>query len=319
MKDTAIQFVVPAEDKGMRLDLYLSANDRLAGVSRSRVGDLIRDSYLFVNGETKKAGYRVKEGDVITGTIPVPKALNLDPEEIAFTILYEDEALAVISKPPGIVVHPACGHQHGTLVHGLLFRCHDLSGINGVERPGIVHRLDRDTSGVMVIAKQDLAHHHLVEQFKGRQIEKRYRALVRGRLSPFSGTINLPIGRHPVQRKKMAVRHDNGREAMTRWQVLEEFSRYTLVEIILLTGRTHQIRVHMAALDHPLAGDQVYGGRTGKDQLPGLNRQFLHSYLLSLHHPVTGESLRFVAPLWPDLEEVLDFLQTKRGMDGKAG
>ena len=215
----------------------------------------------------------------------------------------------MLSKPPGVVVHPACGHQSGTLVHGLLFHCDNLSGISGEERPGIVHRLDKDTSGAMVVAKNDLAHHGLIEQFKARTIKKQYRAILSGHLATLSGRIDSPIGRHSIHRKKMAVRPQNGREAVTTWKIKTTYTApFTFVELGLETGRTHQIRVHMASLGYPVAGDSLYGKPTPLDKELGIIRQCLHSYSLSFTHPRNGTHIKCIAPLWPDIQAVIDNL-----------
>lgn len=256
--------------------------------------------------------------DQVTVNIPPTTPSTLVPEKIPFEILYEDDDLVVISKPPGIVVHPACGHQTGTLVHGLLYHCKNLSGISGEERPGIVHRLDKDTSGAMVVAKNDLAHHGLIEQFKARTIKKQYRAILVGHLTSPTGRIDNPIGRHPVNRKKMAVRPKSGRDAVTTWKVKDEFAApFTFVELGLETGRTHQIRVHMASLGHPVAGDPLYGRSTTMDTELGIQRQCLHAYSLSFTHPRSGAPVRCVAPLWADMEKVLANLRA--GEDNEPG
>jgi len=303
-----VRVIVDAPQAGQRLDLFVSTGGALGVVSRSRVLRLLKEGHILVNGQPKKGGYRLQSGDVVTAVMPPCEPCLLAPEDVPFDVLHEDADVIVISKPPGVVVHPAAGHATGTLVHGLLHHCCDLSGISGIQRPGIVHRLDKDTSGVMVVAKNDRVHQCLIEQFKDRQIEKMYLALLAGQLAEASGRIALPIGRHPIDRKKMAVRQEGGREAVTRWRARETFSRFTLVEVVLETGRTHQIRVHMAAIGHPVAGDSLYGN-SRRPVPPDLARQFLHSHVLGLVQPTTGERLRFVAPLWPDLEAVLAALR----------
>jgi 23S rRNA pseudouridine1911/1915/1917 synthase len=294
---------------GQRLDLYLADRLKAEGLTRSRLQQLIRDGLVLVNGMRQKAGHLVQAGDTCVVVLPPPTPLPLVGVPVAFVCLHEDEDLLVLAKPPGVVVHPACGHEGGTLVHGLLYHCQRLSGINGELRPGIVHRLDKDTSGVMVVAKSDVAHHGLVEQFKGREVKKIYQAIVQGIPNAKAGRVDLPIGRHPVQRKKMAVRED-GREAVTNWRVLEEFFQgFALLEIRLETGRTHQIRVHMAALDHPVAGDAVYGRKSSLLPQLGISRQCLHAHTLGFSHPRTGEFLEFTAPLWPDMRQTLLLLR----------
>ena len=294
---------------GQRLDLYLADRLKDESLTRSRLQQLIRDGLVLVNGMRQKAGYLVQAGDTCVVVLPPPTPLALIAAPVAFVCLYEDEDLLVLAKPPGVVVHPACGHEGGTLVHGLLHHCQSLSGINGELRPGIVHRLDKDTSGVMVVAKSDVAHHGLVEQFKGREVKKIYQAIVQGIPAAKTGRIDLPIGRHPVRRKKMAVRED-GREAVTNWRVLEEFFQgFALLEIRLETGRTHQIRVHMAALGHPVAGDAVYGRKSSLLPQMAISRQCLHAHTLAFSHPRTGEFLEFTAPLWPDMRQTLLLLR----------
>jgi len=264
---------------------------------------------VVVNGLVQKAKYSLQAGDNITLVIPAKPPSGLVAEPLDFVTLHEDEDLIVLVKPPGIVVHPAAGHSTATLVHGLLHHCGGLSGINGELRPGIVHRLDKDTSGVMVVAKTDFAHQALADQFKRREVKKTYRALVDGKPIGQSGRVDLPIGRHPVKRKKMATRED-GREAVTNWRVLERFAfGLALLELGLETGRTHQIRVHMAALSHPVAGDSVYGRKNSRYLELGITRQCLHAHTLAFSHPRTGENLQFVAPLWPDMLYTLELLR----------
>lgn len=308
---TTLCLVVEPEDEGQRLDLFLSLHDQMIDVSRSRIQKLIRSDNVLVNGQPRKSGYVVRCGDVVAVDPESPQPVSLIPEEVRFEVLYEDHDLIVVAKPPGIVVHPACGHENGTLVHGLLKHCKDLSGISGELRPGIVHRLDKDTSGVMVVAKNDPAHHCLVNQFKGRQVEKVYHAIVDGRPDRSNGSVVLPIGRHPVNRKKMAIREKNGREAVTHWRVLEDFSAdFTYVELRLETGRTHQIRVHMAAIGHPVSGDLLYGRKKSDYAIFKIERQCLHAHILAFAHPRTKEKLRFTAPIWPDMQRTLDLLRT---------
>lgn len=299
------RFPVTTSAAGQRLDQYLAV--RLPAASRTMIAELIRSGRVSLNARVKtKTSYRVRPGDQIDIMIPLPVPVRFEPEPVAFDLLFEDDHLLVLSKPPGVVVHPAAGHHTGTLVHGLLFHCSTLSGISGVQRPGIVHRLDKDTSGVMVVAKNDRAHQGLVQLFKDRQVNKIYHALVDGRPDGQQGRVDLPIGRHPVHRKKMAVRPGSGRRAATRWKVLDKFAfGLTFLEITLETGRTHQIRVHMAAMGCPVAGDLVYGRPRPYYQDLGIERQCLHASILSFDHPVTGESLHFQAPIWPDMATVL--------------
>jgi len=302
------------ERGGQRLDLYLTSQFDHEGLTRSRIQQLIRAEMVLVNEIPRKAKYLLQAGDRLTVTIPPQIPSELIAEPVAFVTLYEDEELIVLAKPPGVVVHPACGHSSATLVHGLLHHCGGLSGINGELRPGIVHRLDKDTSGVMVVAKSDFAHQALADQFKRRQVKKIYQALVDGKPTMQSGRVDLPIGRHPVHRKKMAIRED-GREAVTNWRVLERFVQgLTLLELGLETGRTHQIRVHMAALSCPVAGDSVYGRKNPLYLEMGITRQCLHAHTLAFSHPRTGENLQFTAPLWPDMLYTLELLRQAGGV-----
>jgi len=302
------------ERGGQRLDLYLASQFDHEGLTRSRIQQLIRAEMVLVNEIPRKAKYLLQAGDRLTVTIPPQIPSELIAEPVAFDALYEDDDLIVLAKPPGVVVHPAAGHSSATLVHGLLHHCGGLSGINGELRPGIVHRLDKDTSGVMVVAKSDFAHQALADQFKRRQVKKIYQALVDGKPTMQSGRVDLPIGRHPVHRKKMAIRED-GREAVTNWRVLERFVQgLTLLELGLETGRTHQIRVHMAALSCPVAGDSVYGRKNPLYLEMGITRQCLHAHTLAFSHPRTGENLQFTAPLWPDMLYTLELLRQAGGV-----
>jgi len=310
MSNSDYSFTAGAENSRQRLDAFLATALPDTLLSRSRLKELIEQGEVLVNGNPAKVAYRLRGGERITVAVPPPRKSELLPEEVAFTILHEDEDLLVIAKPPGLVVHPGCGHQSGTLVHGLLFHCDDLAGIGGEERPGIVHRLDKDTSGVMVVAKNDQAHQALVNQFKERQVSKIYRAIVNGSPLADSGRIDQPIGRHPVQRKKMAI-NEQGRRAVTNWLVLERFvAGFSFLELVLETGRTHQIRVHLTALGHPVSGDELYG-RQDKPRLAALGvvRQCLHSYRLGFQHPRSGAELSFTAPLWPDMAQILGNLR----------
>ncbi len=300
---------VPAGSSGRRLDQLGPLIDGCDGLSRSRIQSLIRSGNILVNEQSvKKAGQKVRSGDQICVTLPPAESSELIPEKVDFDILYEDGDIIVLSKPPGVVVHPAHGHSHGTLVHGLLYHCKDLAGIGGELRPGIVHRLDKDTSGVMVVAKNDTAHTRLVDQFKGRSVEKRYHAILAGIPRLSTGKIIKNIGRHPIHRKKMSILENGGREAVTGWTVLEDFGKFSYVELHLETGRTHQIRVHMSWLGCPVAGDSMYGGKQPIGDLPVV-RQCLHSSFLSFNHPLTGKRMSLTAPLWPDMVHVLDELR----------
>ncbi len=292
-------FLAGAANSGQRLDVFAVRHLQSGAISRTVIKSLIDSGKICVNKQRKKASYRLCVDDRVDVFLPPVVPAELVAEEVFFRPLFEDEDIIVLAKPPGLVVHPACGHSSGTLVHGLLHHCRDLAGIGGEQRPGIVHRLDKDTSGVMIVAKNDMAHQALTTQFKDRKVKKVYLALVAGSPPAASGTVDLPIGRHPVQRKKMAVRREDGRTAVTHWQVIASFPAFTLIRLRLDSGRTHQIRVHMAALGCPVAGDEVYGGK--QINFPAIKRQCLHAWQLSFDHPRSGERQRVVAPLWEDM------------------
>jgi len=291
---------ITAEENGARLDSYLAQS--LEGVSRSYLQKLIGEQLILVNQKAVKANYKVKTGDVLLVQLPEAAPIDVLPEPMDLNIVYEDGDLLVVNKPAGLVVHPAHGHYSGTLVNGLLAHCSDLSGINGKLRPGIVHRIDKDTSGLLMIAKNDLAHQHLAAQLKEHSIKRAYYALVQGVLSEPAGLVDAPIGRHETDRKKMAVTLKNSKEARTHYYVKERFARHTFIECRLETGRTHQIRVHMAYLGHPLVGDPLYGTRKNNLDFPG---QALHAYALGFIHPRTGQPLYFEAPLPAHFQRVL--------------
>lgn len=278
---------------GVRVDRFLAEQDET--LTRSAAVRLIEEERVSINGKIPSKNAKLKAGDTVTVHIPEPVLPEARPENIPLEIVYEDSDLLVVNKPRGMVVHPAAGNYDGTLVNALLYHCGDsLSGINGVLRPGIVHRIDKDTSGLLIVAKNDFAHQHLAEQIKVHSFTRKYQAVVCGNLKDDTGTVNAPIGRHPTERKKMAVTNKNAREAVTHYRVLERFGQYTHVELTLETGRTHQIRVHMAHIGHPVAGDPVYGG---KKYLASLNGQCLHAYYISFVHPRTNEVLTLSAPL----------------------
>ncbi len=308
---------VPRKNKGQRLDLFLATNENFCDVSRATIQSLIRSQRILVNEKAVKSGYSVQYNDYISVTFPPQIPSTLHPENISLNIIHEDAVIVVLNKPPGVVVHPSCGHGSGTLVHGLLYHCNALSNLSGEQRPGIVHRLDKDTSGVMVVAKNDKVHRMLAEQFKKRNVEKIYHAIVNGRMTEMKGHIDLPIGRHPVHRKKMAILEKGGREAVTVWRVLEKFQTpFTYIEVRLETGRTHQIRVHMAAKGHPVAGDPLYGKTAGRfNALYDIKRQCLHSFMLAFTHPLSGERVRFQAPLLPDMVRNLELLREGESPD----
>ncbi len=286
--------------EGTRLDVGVT---EVVGKSRSFIQGLIEDGHVLVNGASKKSNYKVRTKDKITVILPPPKELQVEAEDIPLEILYEDEDVLVVNKPQGMVVHPAPGAWTKTLVNALLYHCRNLSGINGVLRPGIVHRIDKDTSGLLVVAKNDLAHQGLAEQIKAHSMARRYLAIVHGVVFEPSGTVEAPIGRDPADRKKMAVVFQNAKEAVTHYKVLERFRDFTLIEARLETGRTHQIRVHMAYLKHPVLGDPLYGPRKNPF---GLQGQMLHAQLLGFQHPRTGEYMEFSAPPSELLQKVLE-------------
>ncbi|HEY8361953.1 MAG TPA: RluA family pseudouridine synthase [Tissierellaceae bacterium] len=295
------------EDDGERLDSFLAKE--LNEVSRTYVQKLIKEGLVKVNNKNIKPSYIVEEGDHIIVDFPEPKKLEILPEDIPLDIVYQDSDIVVINKPQDLVVHPAPGNYSGTLVNGLLFHIDSLSSINGIIRPGIVHRLDKDTSGLMVVAKNDSAHRFLSEELKGKKVKRNYIALVHGILKDDEGTINAPIGRHPKDRKKMAVTEKNSKNAVTHYKVLDRFDNYTLVELSLETGRTHQIRVHMAYINHPVVGDPVYSQR--KNEF-GLEKQMLHAYKLAFTHPSTGEYMEFKTDLPPYFTRILNILDKRR-------
>jgi 23S rRNA pseudouridine1911/1915/1917 synthase len=298
----SVRFIVGEAEDGQRVDVVLAEQ---AGASRSQARRWIESGLVQVGGRTCRPSRRVVAGEEVHVEPPEPVAASLAPEPIPVTILYEDEDLVVLDKPAGLVVHPAPGHPGGTLVNALLHHCGDLAGIGGVLRPGIVHRLDRGTSGVLVVAKRDTAHVALARQFHDHSVEREYRALVRGVPTADAGRVDRPIGRHPRDRKRMSVHARRGREAHTAWRVLQRFraSDHSWLAILPETGRTHQIRVHLAAAGLPVAGDRVYG-RARRDTLR-LERPALHAQRLGFAHPRSGEWLRFEAPLPPDLAAAL--------------
>ncbi|AGL02608.1 RluA family pseudouridine synthase [Desulfoscipio gibsoniae] len=295
-------YQVDAGDAGVRLDVFVAFKEEQ--LSRSFVQKLIGDGAVTVNQEAVRANYRLKEGDTVAVVVPPPVELKVCPEPIPLDIFYEDKDIIVVNKPRGMVVHPAEGNYSGTLVNALLHHCQDLSGINGVLRPGIVHRIDKDTSGLLMVAKNDLAHEHLAGQLKEHTVRRGYLALVHGVLTSDLGVVDAPIGRHPRERQKMAVTNRNGKAAVTHYRVLNRAGNYTLLQLRLETGRTHQIRVHMAYIGYPLVGDTKYG--PNKSHL--LDGQFLHAYLLGFVHPRSGEYLEFTAPLPVELTAKLQRL-----------
>ncbi|MCI5649091.1 MAG: RluA family pseudouridine synthase [Fusicatenibacter sp.] len=300
--EESIGLTVSPEMEGLRIDKFLS--EMLKDYSRSYLQKLLRDEKVMVNQKPVKASFRVSSGEEISVILPEMEELSVEPENIPLSILYEDDDLLVIDKPKGMVVHPSAGHESGTLVNAVLYHCQgNLSGINGILRPGIVHRIDMDTTGALVICKNDYAHQKLAEQLEVHSITRKYRAIVHGNLPEDDGTIQGAIGRHPTDRKKMALNEKNGKPAVTHYHVLERFGAYTYVECQLETGRTHQIRVHMASIRHPILGDQVYGPQ--KCPVKNLQGQTLHAMVLGFIHPVSGEYMEFTAPLPEYFEKLL--------------
>ena len=302
--------VLQAEEfVGERIDKFLSC--RLEEVSRSYIQKLIKEGHVSVNGKPVKANYKLGAGDEISVEIPEAKEPDILPEDIPLDILYEDQDILVVNKPKGMVVHPAAGHYSGTLVNALMYHCKDsLSGINGVMRPGIVHRIDMDTTGSLLVCKNDEAHRILAEQLKEHTIRREYHAIVYGNIKEDTGTVDAPSGRHPTDRKKMSINHKNGKQAVTHYEVLERFGNFTYIRCRLETGRTHQIRVHMASLHHPLLGDEVYGP-SSRPPFPGLKGQVLHAKILGIYHPATGEYMEFDAPLPQYFVDLLQKLRRK--------
>lgn len=297
-------FTVENQD-GERIDRYLS--EELADRSRSYIQKLIKENHVTVNQKPVKANYRLSLGDRVEIDLPEAKEPDIKPEDIPLDILYEDKDIIIVNKPKQMVVHPAPGHYSQTLVNALMYHCgFELSGINGTMRPGIVHRIDMDTTGSLVACKNDMAHQSLSKQLKEHSIRRIYVAIVHGNIKEEDGTVNAPIGRHPTERKKMSIHSRNGREAITHYQVLERFGNYTYIQCELETGRTHQIRVHMASLGHPLLGDTVYGSSKNPYHLQG---QALHAMILGFRHPATGEYMEFTAPLPEYFEKLLEKLR----------
>ena len=308
-----LHIVAGPEDEGMRLDKFLSV--RVEELTRSAAERLAEQGQVSSGGKTLDKKYRLRAGDAIEVILPEPVGLDILPEAIPLDIRYEDADLLVVNKPKGMVVHPAAGHAGGTLVNALLAHCGDsLSGINGVIRPGIVHRIDKDTSGLLIVAKNDFAHQRLTEQIKEHSFTRMYEAVVHGNLKEDTGTIDAPIGRHPTDRKRMAVTEKNSRHAVTHFEVLARYKGFTHVRLKLETGRTHQIRVHMAYIGHPVAGDPVYGP---KKPVPNLDGQCLHARVIGFVHPRTGEYLEITSELPSYFTAFLEKLkkQTFGGME----
>ncbi len=314
--DALDEFLVFPEEQGTRLDIFLAA--RVPDLSRSQVKKELEEGLVWVNHAHVRVSHKLKTGDVVSLQRRDPEIDKALPEDIPLNIVYEDSHLLVVDKPAGLVVHPAAGNRQGTLVNALLFHCTDLSGIGGVLRPGIVHRLDKDTSGLLLVAKSDAAHQGLALQFEEHKISKRYKALVYGSPDEDEGIIDMPIGRHPTDRKKMSTKGRRGKEALTCWRVSERFGVATLLDVDLKTGRTHQIRVHLAAAGHPVIGDNVYGNPKRvnafdnsflRTNLKAMKRQALHASEITFLHPITHENLTFSSPLPDDIARLCDYLR----------
>lgn len=307
--DTLMEWKVEDRYAKERVDKHIAEMMTDRSVSRSQVQEWIRIGAIMVNGLQVKPNSKLGAGDHIVVTFPEPEPLEAQPENIPLEIVYEDSDVVVINKPRGMVVHPAVGHPNGTVVNALLYHCKDLSGINGVMRPGIVHRIDKDTSGLLMVAKNDLAHASLAEQLKEHTVNRRYSALVYGVMQHDKGTIDAPIGRANHDRKLYVVTDKNSKHSITHFAVIERFEEYTLLELKLETGRTHQIRVHMKYIGFPLVGDPVYGGKSGRTL--GMTGQALHAGVLGFDHPRTGEYMEFTAPIPEDIEHSLTILRTR--------
>jgi len=317
-------FVVDSSQGGIRLDVFIAS--QLTDLSRSHIAHLIQEEQVTVNTIVKKPGYRIRVGDRISGVIPAAEMVPLEPQPLKLDIIYEDEDLVVINKQPGLVVHPGPGHDSGTLVNALLYHCPDIGPIGGELRPGIVHRLDKDTSGIIIVAKNSASLSHLTAQFSARTIRKTYLALVYGQMKTDSGRIELPIGRHPIDRKRMSAGSPRSRAAETIWKTRKTFTGLSLLELNLKTGRTHQARVHCAAIGHPIVGDPVYGKRRPDRGLPRpvagivgkIGRQMLHAWKLTFTHPATDDSLSFTAPLAGDMHGLIEKIDSITGIEVKC-
>lgn len=322
-----LQCVISESDSGKRLDIFLAAKE--SSLSRSQIKRMIEDGSVLVNGKNVKAGYSLKRGDSVSLTPKEPVELETRPQDLPLKILFEDSSIVVVDKPAGMVVHPAAGNYDGTLVNAILYHCRGLSGIGGVIRPGIVHRLDKDTSGLIVVAKTDEAHRELSDQFKKHLVTKVYYAFAFGNFKEDEGVIEAAVGRHPVDRKKMSVYSRRGKEALTRWKVVERYGFLSFLEIRIETGRTHQIRVHLNSIGHPILGDNIYGNSAKRLQaiqdtkirsrLKSLKRHALHAGRLAFAHPRTREKVEFEVPLPEDMEDLRAFLNEHIESKYRAG
>lgn len=302
-----VVFEITPQMEGERIDKCIS--NYVETLSRSYIQKIIKEGKAYINDAPVKSNYKVRVDDKVQFTIPDCEEPNIPPQDIPLDIIYEDKDILIVNKPKNMVVHPAPGHYEGTLVNAIMYHCHnDLSGINGVLRPGVVHRIDKDTTGSLIICKNDEAHRKIAEQLKEHSITRKYRAIVYGRISADEGVIDAPIGRHPTDRKKMAINERNGKSAITHYKVLERFEKYTYIECQLETGRTHQIRVHMTSIGHPLLGDEVYGSAKCPFKLEG---QTLHAMTIGFIHPSTNQYVEYEAPLPEYFERLLQILRSK--------
>jgi 23S rRNA pseudouridine1911/1915/1917 synthase len=310
------EFIVVSHEAELRLDIYLSLKD--LGLSRSQIKKSVDDKLVRVNGIHSKVSYRLRSGDIVEIDKREPVACHTLPQDIPLTIVFEDQHILVVDKPAGMVVHPAVGHVQDTMVNAILHHCRNLSGIGGILRPGIVHRLDKGTSGLLVVAKSDEAHQGLAGQFKRHEVRKTYKALAYGNPKEDEGVIDVPVGRHPFDRKKMSTRSRQSKEAITRWRVHERFGMAAMLDVDIVTGRTHQIRVHLSSLGYPVVGDSAYGNPKRADtvhntfirsKLKAMKRQALHAARIGFVHPVTSQDMVFTSPLPNDMAQLADFLR----------
>lgn len=301
----SVTFIAMQEHASLRIDKFISQH--MEEMSRSYIQKLIKDNQVFINEKVSKANHKLKVGEKVRLLLPVAVEPDITPENIPIEVMYEDEDIIIINKEKGMVVHPAAGHYKGTLVNAVMYHCkNQLSGINGVMRPGIVHRIDKDTTGSIIICKNDKSHSEIAKQLKDHTITRKYRAIVHGHFKESEGTIVGTIGRHPTDRKKMAMNVRNGKEAITNYRVIKEFQQYSYVECQLETGRTHQIRVHLTSINHPILGDEKYGTRTSPFKLQG---QTLHAMTIGFIHPTMKKYMEFEAPLPKYFQHLLDILQ----------